>query len=138
MAPTPEARGVVEIWRKASGETSSVGVPDRRRSRIEPAGDGDDEELFAVEERLDAEAALDGLDDVPHALDEEHPPGIAVCAIGLEASDLIERGLGDRARSDQGGFHSAFSLMRSPGLGMREIGRLTTADERSQGQPPLR
>ena len=33
MAPTPEARCVVETWRKASGETRSVGVPDRRRSR---------------------------------------------------------------------------------------------------------
>ena len=60
----------------------------------QPAGDGDDEELFAVEERLDLESALDGMDDVPHALDEEHPPRIAVCAIRLEASYLVERGLG--------------------------------------------
>jgi hypothetical protein len=33
------------------------------------------------------------MDDVPHALDEEHPPRIAVCAVRLEASYLVERGL---------------------------------------------
>ena len=33
MAPTPEAWCVAEIWRKVSGETWSVGVPDRHRSR---------------------------------------------------------------------------------------------------------
>jgi hypothetical protein len=44
----------------------------------QPAGDGDDEELLAVDERLDAEAALDGMNDVPHTLDEESSPSIPV------------------------------------------------------------
>ena len=60
----------------------------------QPAGDGDDEELLAVDERFDVKAALDGMDDASHALDEEGPARIPVRAIGLEASDLIERGPG--------------------------------------------
>ena len=60
----------------------------------QPAGDGYDEELLAVDERLDVEAALDGMDDVPHALDEERPARIPVRAIRLETSDRIERGPG--------------------------------------------
>jgi hypothetical protein len=58
----------------------------------ELAGDGDGEELFAVDERLDVGVVLDGLDDVPHALDEEGLASVPVRAIGLEWFDLIERG----------------------------------------------
>ena len=78
MAPTPEARGVVETSAEGLGRDA-----ERRGARPaavadQLAGDGDDEELFAGDERLDVEAVLDGLDDVPHALDEEHLARIPV------------------------------------------------------------
>ncbi len=60
----------------------------------QPAGDGHDEEFLAVDERLDVEAALHGMDDVPHALDEELPARIPMHAIRLESFDLSERGPG--------------------------------------------
>jgi hypothetical protein len=48
---------------------------------------------------LDAEAVLDRLNDVPYALDEERRARIPVRAIGMESSDLIERGLGVKRKT---------------------------------------
>jgi hypothetical protein len=48
MAPTPEARCVVKILRKVSGETERVGVPDRPRSRTDLRTMGT---VFAVDEK---------------------------------------------------------------------------------------
>ena len=93
MAPTPEARDRQGDFAERFGSDlrASACLTGTGRGH-EPAGDGDDEELLAVDQRLDVEAALDGMDDVPHALDEKQPPCIPVCPVRLEASYLVERG----------------------------------------------
>jgi hypothetical protein len=100
-----------------------------------PAGDGDDEELFAADERLDGEAVLDRLDDVPHALDEERPADIPVRAIGLESFDLIERGLRVVRKTIGVDFirHSPFG---EPGARSEDAGRTmpATGHERSRSE----
>ena len=59
----------------------------------QPPGDGYDQELLAVDERINVEAGLEGMDDVSRALDEEPPARVAVRTIGEEASYLssVER-----------------------------------------------
>ena len=112
----PDAGGAVRPGDLAEGLGRD---PERRGARPaavadEPAGDGDGEELVAVDEGVDAVAVLDGLDDVPHALDEEPLAGIAVRAVGMEPSDLIERGCGIGLVSDRRGLSFGILLSGEP------------------------
>ena len=103
----------------------------------QPAGDGYDEELLAVDDCLEREAALDGMDDVSHPLDEERPARIPVRAIGLEASDLIERGR-DIGRDPIWVDFMRHSPLGSLGLGSRTEGRAPPASVHGRPRSDVR